>query len=86
MQSPPLRGPGAHERPSVILFPYSGLCSNGIALLYGSSCTDNGKDALNTPESILLVCCIHLLLYNIALLYGSSCANNGKDALNTPEH
>eukprot|EP00959_Pyramimonas_sp_CCMP1952_P380803 7978673-Pyramimonas_sp.AAC.1 len=56
-----------------------------ITSFYGSSRANNGKDALNIPESILLVCCIHLLLYNIASLYGSSCADNSKGALNTPE-
>eukprot|EP00959_Pyramimonas_sp_CCMP1952_P437840 9166455-Pyramimonas_sp.AAC.1 len=46
---------------------------------YGSSCANNSKGALNTPESP------DELHNNITSFCGSSCANNGKGALNTPE-
>ena len=47
---------------------------------YGSSCTNDGKGALNTPETPP-----KRYSYNMTSSYGSSCANNGKGALDTPE-
>eukprot|EP00976_Prorocentrum_cordatum_P075609 1181961-Prorocentrum_minimum.AAC.2 len=61
------------------------LCCNNIkrfkrflTSFYGSSCNNNGKGALNTPETPLPI-------DDITSFDASSCANNGKGALNTPD-
>eukprot|EP00959_Pyramimonas_sp_CCMP1952_P299612 6266775-Pyramimonas_sp.AAC.1 len=49
---------------------------NNITSFSGSSCANNRKGALNTPE---------YSSHTITSICGSSCAYHGKDALNIPE-